>query len=41
MLPERFKYIAEFMSSLTEEEQHQLRALLEKLNRGLPALSTS
>ena len=41
MLPERFNYIAEFMSSLTEEEQHQLRALLEKMNRGLPALSTS
>jgi DNA-binding MarR family transcriptional regulator len=41
MLPERFNSIAEFMSSLTEEEQHQLRALLEKMNRGLPALSTS
>jgi DNA-binding MarR family transcriptional regulator len=41
MLPERFKHIREFMSSLTEEEQHQLRALLEKMNRGLPALSTS
>jgi DNA-binding MarR family transcriptional regulator len=41
MLPERFNYIQEFMSSLTEEEQHQLRALLEKMNRGLPALSTS
>ncbi len=26
---------------LTEEEQHQLRTLLEKMNRGLPALSTS
>lgn len=41
VLPERFKHIEEFMSSLTEEEQHQLRALLEKMNRGLPALSTS
>jgi DNA-binding MarR family transcriptional regulator len=41
MLPERFKHIEEFMSSLTQEEQHQLRALLEKMNRGLPALSTS
>jgi len=41
MLPERFNHIGEFMSSLTEEEQHQLRALLEKMNRGLPALNTS
>ena len=41
MLPERFNHIGEFMSSLSEEEQHQLRALLEKMNRGLPTLSTS
>ena len=41
VLPERFSHIEEFMSSLTEQEQHQLRALLEKMNRGLPALSTS
>ncbi len=41
ILPERFKHIEEFMSSLTGEEQHQLQALLEKLMRGLPALSTS
>ena len=41
MLPERFNHIGEFMSSLTEEEQHQLRTLLEKMNRGLPTLSTS
>ena len=41
VLPERFNHIGEFMSSLSEEEQHQLRALLEKMNRGLPALSTS
>jgi len=41
VLPERFSHIEEFMSSLTEEEQHQLRALLEKMNRGLAALSTS
>jgi DNA-binding MarR family transcriptional regulator len=41
VLPERFKHIEEFMSSLTEEEQHQLRSLLEKMNRGLPALSYS
>ena len=41
MLPERFNHIEEFMSCLTEEEQHQLRALLEKMSRGLPALSTS
>jgi DNA-binding MarR family transcriptional regulator len=41
MLPQRFDHISEFMSSLTEEEQLQLRALLEKMNRGLPALGTS
>jgi len=41
VLPERFKHIEEFMSSLIEEEQHQLRTLLEKINRGLPALTTS
>ena len=41
ILPQRFKHIEEFMSCLTEEEQHQLRALLEKMSRGLPALSTS
>src|SRR2546425_283539 len=41
VLPERFNHIGEFMSSLTEEEQHQLRALLEKMNQGLPTLSTS
>jgi DNA-binding MarR family transcriptional regulator len=41
MLPERFNHIEKFMSTLTEEEQHQLRALLEKMSRGLPALSTS
>ena len=41
MLPERFNHIGEFMSSLSEDEQHQLRALLEKMNGGLPALSTS
>src|SRR2546428_9984418 len=29
MLPERINRIMEFMSSLTEEEQHQLRAFLE------------
>ena len=41
MMPERFNHIREFMSALTEEEQHQLRALLEKMGRGLPALITS
>jgi DNA-binding MarR family transcriptional regulator len=41
MMPERFNHIEEFTSILTEEEQHQLRALLEKMSRGLPALSTS
>jgi hypothetical protein len=29
------------MSSFSEEEQHHLRALLEKMERELPALSTS
>jgi DNA-binding MarR family transcriptional regulator len=41
ILPERVNRIMEFMSSLTEEEQHQLRAFLEKMERGLPALSAS
>jgi DNA-binding MarR family transcriptional regulator len=41
LLPERIKRIVEFMSCLTEEEQHHLRALLEKMERGLPALSAS
>jgi DNA-binding MarR family transcriptional regulator len=41
MLPQRFEHIREFMSSLTEDEQHQLLALLETLNRGLPALGSS
>jgi len=41
ILPERTNRIMEFLSSLTEEEQHQLRALLEKMERGLPALCDS
>ena len=41
MLPERIKRIMQFMSSLTEEEQHQLHAFLEKMECSLPALSTS
>jgi len=41
ILPERINRIMEFMSSLTEEEQHQLCALLEKMERGLPALCAS
>jgi DNA-binding MarR family transcriptional regulator len=41
ILPERITRIMEFMSSLTQEEQHQLRAFLEKMERGLPALSAS
>jgi DNA-binding MarR family transcriptional regulator len=41
ILPERINRIMEFMSSLTKEEQHQLLVLLEKMNRGLPALSAS
>ena len=41
ILPERINTIMQFMSSLTEEEQHQLRAFLQKMERGLPALSQS
>ena len=41
ILPARVNRIMEFMSSLTEEEQHQLCAFLEKMERGLPALSAS
>jgi len=41
ILPERIKRSMEFMSSLTEEEQHHLRVLLEKMERSLPALSAS
>jgi DNA-binding MarR family transcriptional regulator len=39
ILPERVSRITRFMSALTTDEQHQLRALLEKVERGLPALS--
>jgi DNA-binding MarR family transcriptional regulator len=41
ILPERINRIMEFMSSLTEEEQHQLRVLLERMEPRLPALSAS
>jgi DNA-binding MarR family transcriptional regulator len=41
ILPERIKRSMEFMSSLTDEEQHQLRVLLEKMERSLPALSAT
>jgi DNA-binding MarR family transcriptional regulator len=41
ILPERIQRIVAFMSSLSEEEQHQLRALLEKMEHGLPALCAS
>ena len=41
ILPERINRTVEFMSSLTQEEQHHLRVLLEKMERGLPALSAS
>jgi DNA-binding MarR family transcriptional regulator len=41
LLPERIKRIVAFMSCLTEEEQHHLRALLEEMEQGLPALNTS
>ena len=41
ILPERIKRNMEFISCLTEEEQHQLRALLEKMERNLPAVCAS
>jgi DNA-binding MarR family transcriptional regulator len=41
ILPKRINRIMEFMSSLTKEEQHQLRAFLEKMEPGLAALSAS
>lgn len=41
ILPERIERVMAFMSSLTAEEQAHLRALLEKIERNLPALSTS
>ena len=41
VLPERISRIMRFMSVLTEDEQHQLRPLLEKLERSLPALNAS
>ena len=41
VLPERVSHIMQFMSALTADEQQQLRALLEKVERGLPALDAS
>ncbi len=41
ILPERINHIVAFMSCLTEEDQRHLRALLEKMERNLPALSAS
>ena len=41
MLLERINRIMQFMSSLTKEEQHHLLVLLEKMERGLPALNAS
>jgi DNA-binding MarR family transcriptional regulator len=41
MLPERFQQIGECMSSLTQEEQLHLRALLQKMERGLAAQGAS
>ena len=38
VLPERVERIMRFMSTLTADEQQQLRALLETVERGLPAL---
>jgi DNA-binding MarR family transcriptional regulator len=41
ILPERVVRIMAFMSSLSADEQHQLRALLDKMERSLPTLSAS
>jgi DNA-binding MarR family transcriptional regulator len=41
VLPERVSRIMGFMSALTADEQHQLLALLEKMERSLPALCAS
>lgn len=41
ILPERIDRLVTFMSCLSEEEQHQLRALLEKMERNLPAVCAS
>lgn len=41
LLPERINRIEAFMSRLTQEEQNDLRALLEKMERNVPALSVS
>jgi DNA-binding MarR family transcriptional regulator len=41
ILPERLQRHSEFMSLLTEEEQHQLIYLLEKLTQRLPELKDS
>lgn len=41
LLPERVSRIGEFMSSLTEEEQHHLRTLLEKMELRMGAISAS
>ena len=40
VFPERFHQIGACMSSLTQEEQHQLRAFLEKMECGLAAQGT-
>ena len=41
VLPERIGRITRFMSALSADERQQLRALLEQVERGLPALSAS
>ena len=41
ILPERISHIMRFMSILTEDEKRQLRTLLDKVERSLPALSSS
>lgn len=38
VLPERISRVTRFMAALTADEQQQLRALLENMERGLPAL---
>jgi DNA-binding MarR family transcriptional regulator len=39
ILPERLRRMEQFLSSLSKEEQHQLRTLLEKMHSNLDALN--
>ena len=41
MLPDYYERIGKLMQALTEDERQQFIALLEKVNEGLPALTTA